>query len=100
MVHLRIAYSLVSFRAHSYDPHEADIWSVGATIWEAAEGDPPFIEVEDPKLFRDRWPELDNADRFSADFHEFLRLCSEPAGRRPRAVELLRVSSVLIGIYH
>jgi len=79
-------------RGDPYDPHEADVWSVGATIWEVAEGDPPFIELEDSQDFLDRWPALSSADQLSPQFHDFLRLCSEPTGKRPRAMELLRTA--------
>ncbi|KAG8944037.1 hypothetical protein FRC04_002232 [Tulasnella sp. 424] len=81
-------------RGQAYDPHEADIWSVGATVWEVAQGDPPFIEVEDPRKFLDQLPELDEPERFSEHFHDFLRLCGQDPGQRPRAVELLRTPFV------
>ncbi|KAG8977770.1 hypothetical protein FRB90_008698 [Tulasnella sp. 427] len=81
-------------KGQAYDPHEADIWSVGATVWEVAQGDPPFIEVEDSRKFLDQLPELSEPEQFSDDFHDFLALCSQVSGQRPRAVELLRTPFV------
>lgn len=75
----------------AYDPHEADVWSVGATIWEVAEGgEPPFINEE----WGDELPELSRAEELSTDLHHFLQMCERGQGRRPRAVELLRTSFV------
>jgi len=81
-------------RGQLYDPHEADVWSCGATCWEIAEGDPPFIDIEDPRQFTDTWPPLEHAETYTQAFHDFLSLCSKPAGQRPRAVELLRTAFI------
>lgn len=79
------------YRGRPYDAHLVDIWSVGATIWEVLEGSPPFLNIEDPREFGDRWPPLRRASEFSVSLHHFLRLCSEPNDWRPRAAELLEV---------
>ncbi|KAG8963521.1 hypothetical protein FRC03_002878 [Tulasnella sp. 419] len=78
-----------------YDPHEADIWSTGATVWEVCKGDPPFIEIEDPSFFKDFYPPLEDGSgsrKWSKELKSFLRFCESESGKRPRAVELLRVS--------
>ncbi|KAF8315806.1 kinase-like protein [Clavulina sp. PMI_390] len=71
-----------------YDPHLVDVWSVGATVWEIIEGSPPFLDIEDPRDFGERWPALRRTD-FSVALHQFLRISSEPDDWRPRAAELL-----------
>ncbi|KAG9005672.1 hypothetical protein FRB93_009598 [Tulasnella sp. JGI-2019a] len=77
-------------RGQPYDPYAADIWSVGATVWEVVEGDPPFINIEDTKNFPDRWPPLSAPEDYSPELEEFLSQCSQPAKRRPRADKLLQ----------
>jgi serine/threonine-protein kinase CLA4 len=74
-----------------YNAYKADIWSVGAVVWELIEGAPPFTEVEDPSELKDRWPEFSKEDEGSIALHQFLRLCSEPQQTRPTAKELLNV---------
>jgi serine/threonine protein kinase len=70
-----------------------DVWSVGATIWEIIEGSPPFLDIEDPSDFGDRWPPLQRANEFSVSLHQFLRLCSEMDDWRPHPDELLDVGN-------
>ncbi|KAF8335870.1 kinase-like domain-containing protein [Cantharellus anzutake] len=77
-----------------YNAHLADVWSVGATIWEVIEGTPPFFNVEDPRQLGDRWPALKRSSELSPSLHQFLRLCSEADDWRPRAHELLETSFV------
>ncbi|KAH7880500.1 kinase-like protein [Lentinula edodes] len=79
-------------RAGPYNALKIDIWSVGATVWELAQAAPPFADSTDPPT--DRWPKLSKPEIFSPAFHEFLRLCSEPASSRPDAQELLKNSFV------
>ncbi|KDQ16944.1 hypothetical protein BOTBODRAFT_30328 [Botryobasidium botryosum FD-172 SS1] len=73
-----------------YDAHLVDVWGLGATVWELIEGSPPFVEIEDPQQFGDRWPEFSMAESYSLALHHFLRLCSEPVATRPRSSELLQ----------
>ena len=56
-----------------------------------AETIPPF---SDTNKFEARWPQLSQPGLYSPAFHEFLRLCSEPAVVRPSAVELLKVRNI------
>ncbi|KAJ4486380.1 kinase-like protein [Lentinula aciculospora] len=79
-------------RAGPYNVLKIDVWSVGATVWELAQAAPPFADSTDPP--RDRWPKLRKPEIFSPAFHEFLRMCSEPASSRPDAQELLKNSFV------
>jgi len=75
-----------------YNALQVDVWSLGATVWELAQAAPPFADSTDPP--GDRWPQLRKPEIFSPAFHEFLRLCSEPASSRPEAQELLKNSFV------
>ena len=71
---------------------KADIWSLGATVWETAQAEPPFAETQ---VFMERWPAVRQPELFSPAFHEFLRLCSEPAVVRPNAAALMKVRILL-----
>lgn len=64
---------------------------MGATIWETAESEPPFADVQDPRQIDDRWPSLKQPEIYSRSFHDFLRLCSEPSSSRPDPSALLNV---------
>ncbi|KAF9649741.1 kinase-like protein [Thelephora ganbajun] len=70
-------------RAGSYNPMKADIWSLGATIWEMAESTPPFHDAASAADLRNRWPPLTGAEEFSRSLHDFLILCSNPIASRP-----------------
>ncbi|KAF8192664.1 kinase-like domain-containing protein [Mycena galopus ATCC 62051] len=78
-------------RSGSYDPLKIDVWSVGATVWELAEAAPPFSDTQQPA---DRWPALSDPAPYPPSFHEFLRMCSEPAASRPTPGALLETPFV------
>ncbi|KAK7441843.1 hypothetical protein VKT23_016504 [Stygiomarasmius scandens] len=75
-------------RSGSYNPLKVDVWSVGATVWEMAEAEPPFASTTSEPA--DRWPALKRPQLYSPAFRDFLRLCSEPAASRPDPLELLK----------
>ena len=75
----------------SYNALKVDVWSLGATVWEMAEADPPFSDVTDPRQLGSELPELSEADIYSQSFHDFLNLCSRPSHSRPDPHELLNV---------
>ncbi|KAG6836983.1 hypothetical protein H0H93_016936 [Arthromyces matolae] len=78
-------------RSLPYDALKVDVWSLGATVWEMAEAEPPFAETQQ---FGDRWPPLSRPHLFSTAYHEFLRLCSEPPAVRPSPAELIKTPFV------
>ncbi|KAJ1967938.1 hypothetical protein IWQ62_001546 [Dispira parvispora] len=76
---------------------KADIWSLGITAVEMAQGLPPYANLHPMKaLFqipKNPPPELDPTVKssFSETFHDFLRCCLvKDAKKRPGAVQLLR----------
>ena len=70
---------------------KVDAWSVGATVWEMVESEPPFIEIEDPREIPDKWPALSQPELYSRSLHDFIRFCSSPPATRPNAKDLLMV---------
>lgn len=73
-----------------YNALKVDVWSLGATVWEMAQTEPPF---SDTQQFGDRWPPLRQPKLYSPAFHDFLRKCSDPPSSRPNPSDLLKVRS-------
>jgi len=71
------------FSSGPYNALQVDVWSLGATVWEMAQAKPPFADAQDPRQIGDQWPPLSQPEIYSRSFHEFLRLCSQPASSRP-----------------
>lgn len=75
-------------RRGPYNPLKVDVFSLGATVWEMAQHEPPFSDVQDVREIGDQWPTLED---YSENLQDFLRLCSMPAAPRPDPDELLSV---------
>lgn len=86
--------SLVSLSPISH--FQADIWSLGITAIELAEGQPPLSSLPPVKatlLITTRPPpELSNENKWSSDFVDFVRCCliKDPE-KRPSALQLSQV---------
>lgn len=77
-------------RQGTYNALKVDVWSLGATVWELAQAEPPFSNTTDPGQMADRWPPLLQPEIYSRSFHDFLHLCSQPSSSRPTPDELLK----------
>ncbi|EGO28609.1 hypothetical protein SERLADRAFT_380519 [Serpula lacrymans var. lacrymans S7.9] len=84
-----IYWQAPEMRAGAYNAMKVDVWSLGATVWELAQTEPPFADVQDPREIGDQWPSLSHPEYYSRAFHDFLRLCSRPSSSRPNPSELL-----------
>ena len=58
-----------------------------------AEAEPPFADIQDPRQLDVKWPPLSRPEIYTRPFHEFLRLCSQPASSRPDPGDLSEVRS-------
>eukprot|EP01133_Synstelium_polycarpum_P004061 gene4061-4723_t len=76
-----------------YD-YKADVWSLGITAIEMAEGKPPHFNLNPIKVifiipFRQS-PTLEKPSEWSAEFNDFISLClNKDAEKRPSAKDLL-----------
>ncbi|XP_006455766.1 hypothetical protein AGABI2DRAFT_153572 [Agaricus bisporus var. bisporus H97] len=82
-----IFWQAPEMRYPNYDALKVDVWSLGATMWEMAETEPPF---SDTKQVQSRWPPLTRPEMWSPAFHTFLRTCSDAAAVRKSPTELLK----------
>ncbi|KAI0742829.1 kinase-like protein [Daedaleopsis nitida] len=82
-------------RMGSYNALKVDVWSLGATVWELAEAEPPFSDVTDPRQLGNELPELNEPEHYSRSFHDFLHLCSRPSATRPDPPDLLSTTFII-----
>lgn len=85
-------------RDNPYD-YKADIWSLGITLIEFAQRDPPHHDMSPVrvllKIQKGEPPKLDFPSRWSKEFSEFIALClQKDPTKRPTAEELLKHSFV------
>ncbi|PPR01671.1 hypothetical protein CVT24_001500 [Panaeolus cyanescens] len=82
---------LLKCRPLPYNALKVDVWSLGATVWEMAQTEPPF---SDTGVLAERWPPLTQPSLYSPAFHDFLRKTSDPAASRPRPMDLMTHSFI------
>ena len=87
----------VYFLPQPYD-FKVDIWSLGITLIECAQMEPPYHEMSPMrvllKIQKSEPPGLDRPSKWSREFNDFLKcsLVKDP-NQRPRSEELLKVSA-------
>jgi len=79
-------------KGQEYD-EKVDIWSVGILAMEMCEGEPPYMDFAPLKalfmISTQGIPELQQPERFSPEFRDFLKSCLQiHAGNRPSCQEL------------
>ena len=75
---------------------KVDIWSLGITLIEFAQMEPPYHEMSPMrvllKIQKSDPPALDRPSKWGAQFNDFLRRCLvKDPNHRPRTEELLKV---------
>jgi len=83
-----------TFRDDPYD-HKVDIWSLGITMIEFAQMEPPFHDMTPMrvllKIQKSEPPRLDHPNRWSKEFNDFLKQCLvKDPNKRPNVEELLK----------
>jgi len=83
-----------TFRDEPYD-HKVDIWSLGITLIEFAQMEPPFHEMTPMrvllKIQKSDPPRLDHPNRWSKEFNDFLKQCLvKDPHKRPNVEDLLK----------
>jgi len=79
----------------SYYDFKADIWSLGITAIEMAQGKPPYADVHPMRVIfmipSRPPPKLDNPEEFSGELNDFIAKCLvKNADQRPTAKDLLQ----------
>eukprot|EP00727_Mastigamoeba_balamuthi_P007229 m51a1_g3126 putative p21-activated protein kinase (1692) ;mRNA; r:238069-245770 len=80
-------------RGQDYDCR-ADVWSLGITVMEAAEGEPPYLEMPPLRalflITTKGIPPLKDTQRWSKNMKDFVALCLDKQSDRPDATTLLQ----------
>lgn len=83
-----------TFRDQPYD-NKVDIWSLGITLIEFAQMEPPYHEMSPMrvllKIQKSDPPFLDRPSKWSREFCDFVKIClTKDPNKRPRAEDLLK----------
>jgi STE20-like kinase len=78
---------------------QVDIWSLGITLIEFAQMEPPNHEMSPMrvllKIQKSDPPKLDQPSKWSRDFNEFISKClTKDPSQRPTADDLLKVANL------